>query len=127
MGNIWGGKPPRTNFIAALKQQKLLAPYSFEGSLNTHRFNAWLEEKLLPKLGPGYTIIIDNATYHYSKQTRQLIEAAGCKLLYLPAYSPDFNPIEHYWHTLKSLIKFFLPDTPSLAFAITLSILLMSG
>jgi transposase len=63
-------------------------------------------EKDLPlHLRKGDVVIMDNASFHKSKRTKELIERAGCKLLFLPAYSPDFNPIEKFWGTLKSRIR----------------------
>jgi transposase len=75
----------------------------FTGTCNTKVFNQWLEHMLLPGLMTGSVIVLDNATFHKSKQTRQLVEQAGCQLLYLPPYSPDLNPIEKLWANLKRL------------------------
>lgn len=81
----------------------------FEGSCNTQVFNTWLEEMLVPDLVPGKVVILDNASFHKSTRTIELIEAAGCRVLFLPPYSPDYNPIEHFWHKLKSAVKKLLP------------------
>jgi len=62
---------------------------------------------LLPALGPGWTIILDNASFHKGANTKELVEKAKCYLLYLPPYSPDFNPIEHQWARLKSRYRTF--------------------
>lgn len=59
----------------------------------------------MPELKAGQTVIMDNASFHKSDETKELIEAAGCKLLYLPPYSPDFNPIENYWAITKNRLK----------------------
>jgi transposase len=64
-------------------------------------FNQWLEHMLLPELSTGSVIVLDNASFDKSAQTRQLVEQAGCQLLYLPPYSPDLNPIEKLWANLK--------------------------
>jgi len=64
---------------------------------------------LLPKAQPGQVIIMDNAPFHRSTRIRELIEKAGCDLLFLPSYSPDFNPIEHWWHKVKTAIRKELP------------------
>ena len=75
--------------------------------MNTDLFNTYLEGFLLPVLEPGQIIIMDNASFHQSVETEFLIEQAGCKLLFLPPYSPEFNPIEHTWASLKRYIKRF--------------------
>lgn len=70
---------------------------------------AWLDKFLLPQVQPGQVIVMDNAPFHNSRKIRQLIEKAGCELLFLPTYSPDLNPIEHWWHKVKTAIKKELP------------------
>lgn len=59
----------------------------------------------MPALKPGQTVIIDNASFHKSKKIIELIESVGCKVIFLPPYSPDFNPIEHLWAAVKSKIR----------------------
>jgi len=73
----------------------------------------WLEQILLPEIPKGSTIVMDNAAFHKTAETRKIIEEAGCFLLFLPTYSPDFNPIEHYWNTLKARLKPLIQNTPS--------------
>lgn len=82
--------------MSALCQGELIAPLTFEGSCNRLVFEKWLQEKLLPELKSGQTVILDNATFHKSQKIRELIESVGCELEYLPPYSPDLNDIEHY-------------------------------
>ena len=65
----------------------------------------WIRDFLLPVLSPGHVIIMDNATFHKSETTRKLIESAGCNLVFLPAYSPDLNPIEKFWAWFKAKLK----------------------
>ncbi len=84
-----------------------MAPFIYEGSMNTDLFNIYLEEFLLPVLKLGQIIIMDNASFHKSVETELLIEQSGCKLLFLPPYSPELNPIEHTWASLKRYIKRF--------------------
>jgi len=103
--DIKGGKKQRISLIAAYGQQRIVAPMRFEGYCNTEVFNAWLEQCLIPELKKGQTVILDNASFHKSAKTKELIENAGCNIKYLPPYSPDFNPIEQQWAILKARIK----------------------
>jgi transposase InsO family protein len=72
---------------------------------NRDLFKMWLEKYLLPKLKPGDIIVIDNASFHKSQAIEDLIAQFGCELLYLPPYSPDFNPIENWWFVLKNWMR----------------------
>ena len=65
---------------------------------------------LLPQLKPNQILILDNATFHKGETMRQLVESPGCELLYLPPYSPDFNPIENYWFPIKNQVKKTVTD-----------------
>lgn len=107
ISEVCGKKFTRTSMIAAWLQQKksLIAPYVFQGYTDSKRFNDWLEEQLLPCLRAGQVVVMDNASFHRGKRTKELIESVGCRLLYLPPYSPDFNPIEHIWGILKTYYK----------------------
>ncbi len=100
-----GKRSVRVSIISALCQGKLVAPLTFEGSCNHLVFEKWLAEKLLPKLKPGQTIILDNATFHKSQKIRELIESVECGIQYLPPYSPDLNEIEHYWFPIKNRVR----------------------
>lgn len=95
----------RVNIMAALNQGKCLAPFTFYGSCNTEIFNLWVEKVLIPELTPGKVVILDNAAFHKSKKTRELIENAGCHVIFLPPYSPDLNPIEKFWAKMKKWIR----------------------
>ena len=68
---------------------------TFKGGCDSSVFNTWLKKVLLPVLAPGTTLVMDNASFHKGADTKRLIQEAKCHLLYLPTYSPDFNPIEH--------------------------------
>jgi hypothetical protein len=87
-GEISGKKRERVSVIGGLMGKKFIAPFTFQGGCNRDVFNTWLETVLLPDLSPGMTIIMDNAAFHKSSKTRELIENAGCYLLFLPTYSP---------------------------------------
>jgi transposase len=107
ISEVYGRRERRTSLIAAwLPQAKsMIAPYAFEGNTDTMRFNGWIEKCLLPCLQKGQTVIMDNAPFHKAEKTKMLIESKGCRLLYLPTYSPDLNPIEHQWAVIKAKYK----------------------
>lgn len=108
---IPGKKRERVSVIGGLMKGTFLAPFTFQGGCNADVFNAWLENVLLPNLPKGTTIIMDNAAFHKSVKTRELIESFGCYLLFLPTYSPDLNPIEHWWHKIKSILRPLIQKT----------------
>jgi transposase len=82
-----------------------------EGSVDTSAFLTYLEQVLLPTLEPGQIVIMDNFTIHHNAHVQTLIESKGCTVLYLPTYSPDFNPIEHLFAKIKAFIRKLRPDT----------------
>ena len=90
----------------------------FTGTCNTEVFNTWVEKCLVPILKLGQVVVMDNATFHKSDKTRKLIEDAGCKLIFLPPYSPDLNPIEIFWANLKAKIRNVINNFQTLAQAI---------
>jgi len=100
----------RTNIVAGLVDKKPIAPLVFYGSCNTIFFEAWVEQFLIKELKPGQVVIWDNATFHKSKKTKELIESVGCRVIFLPAYSPDLNPIEKFWANLKRWVKNNITD-----------------
>lgn len=118
IGEVSGRRFARQSIVAAKRGKKILAPFGYPGTCNTKLFNFWVETILLPELKKGQTIIMDNAAIHKSTKTRELIENAGCKLLFLPPYSPDLNPIEHTWAHLKQKIRSLLHNSNSLSDAI---------
>ncbi len=82
----------RTNIVAGYVNHKSIAPMVFNGSCNTKLFETWVEQFLIKELRPSQFVVMDNATFHRSQKTRELIESVGCKLIFLPPYSPDLNP-----------------------------------
>lgn len=100
-GLVSGHRRPRTSLIAARMEGRLEEPLRFEGTCATGVFNTWLQTRLCPRLTAQHLVIMDNATFHKSPETAQLIEETGATLLFLPPYSPDLNPIEHDFAALK--------------------------
>ncbi len=100
-----GTKKQRISIIGALNQNTVHSPLVFEGYTNKELFELYLEQILIPNLKPGEYVVIDNASFHKGGRIKKLIEGAGCTLIYLPAYSPDLNPIEHFWHQIKNSIR----------------------
>jgi putative transposase len=87
--------------LAARIEGRLEEPWLFEGTCDTVVFNTWLQARLCPRLTDQHLVIMDNAAFHKSPETAQLIEETGATLLFLPPYSPDLNPIEHDFAALK--------------------------
>ena len=110
-GECSGRRRPRISLISAKHGKKLLAPILFEGNTDSTLFNYWLENHLLKELSSESTIIMDNATFHKTNLTRQIIEEAGHTLLFLPPYSPDLNPIEKDFANIKRRRRFLSQDT----------------
>jgi transposase len=94
-----------TTFVAALRYDGLVAPMAVDGALNGDLFVAYVEQVLLPTLRAGDVVILDNLSVHKRAEARELIEDAGCALIFLPAYSPDLNPIEQAFSKLKALLR----------------------
>jgi len=94
-----------TTFTAGLRINGLAAPMVLDGPMNGDAFLAYVRQVLVPELKPGDVVIMDNLPAHKVKGVRQAIEAAGARLLYLPPYSPDFNPIENAFSKLKALLR----------------------
>lgn len=113
-GDVSGNNRKATNLIMAQREGRWLAPETFDGTCNALRFNEWLEHKLIPLLSNKSVIVIDNAAFHKKKQIATILKKRGHLLLPLPPYSPDFNPIENSFGTIKKIREFSPPDTPIL-------------
>jgi transposase len=110
-----------TTFLCALRRKGMTAPLVFDGTINGEVFLAWVEQFLAPLLRKGDIVVMDNLTAHEASGVREAIEARGATLLYLPPYSPDFNPIkqllrrasartvETLWTTIGELLDAFSP------------------
>jgi transposase len=94
-----------TTFVAGLTLRGLIAPFVLDGPINRHAFETYVEKLLSRELRPGDIVILDNLSSHKGPRVREMIEAAGASLLYLPPYSPDFNPIENAFAKFKELLR----------------------
>jgi transposase len=99
------GRWKTMTFIAALRRDRIDAPCLFDGPINGEVFLAWIQTFLVPTLRPGDIVVLDNLGSHRGKPVRQAIRQAGAKLLFLPKYSPDLNPIEQAFSKLKHLLR----------------------
>jgi transposase len=92
-------------FLAALRHDRIDAPCVFDGPINGTSFLAWVEQSLVPTLTPGDIVIMDNLGSHKGRAIRAALRSVGAKLLFLPPYSPDLNPIEQVFAKLKTLLR----------------------
>jgi transposase len=99
------GRWRTTTFLAALRHDRIDAPWLFDGPIDGESFRTYVEKVLVPTFRPGDIVIMDNLGSHKGKAVRQLIRAAGAKLFFLPKYSPDLNPIEQIFAKLKHLLR----------------------
>jgi len=94
-----------TTFIAGLTTRGMIAPFVLDGPINRSAFETYVERVLAPELRQGDIVVIDNLSSHKGPKVREMVEAAGASLLYLPPYSPDFNPIENAFAKLKAILR----------------------
>jgi transposase len=94
-----------TTFVAGLRTTGMVAPYVLDGPINGDAFEVYVAQILVPELRPGDVVIMDNLSSHKRPKVVELIAAAGASVLYLPPYSPDFNPIEKAFSKLKALLR----------------------
>ena len=94
-----------TTLVAGLRLDGMTAPMVIDGAMNGEAFAAYAEHLLVPTLAPGDVVVMDNLPAHRVKGAREAIEKAGARLLFLPPYSPDFNPIEQAFAKLKALLR----------------------
>lgn len=92
-------------FLAALRHDGITAPFVLDGPINGEAFRAYVEQVLVPALKPGDIVVMDNLGSHKNRAIRRAIRAAGARLLFLPPYSPDLNPIEQLFAKLKTLLR----------------------
>ena len=110
---ISGRKYKRCGIVAARMADRILAPLQYSGTMDSTLFEFWFSEKLLPSLEKGTVIVMDNASFRSKKRLISVAQKAGCKLLFLPPYSPQLNPIEKFWAWLKRFLRKILPFVSS--------------
>ncbi len=96
---------PNTTLLASMTTEGMGKCVAVEGSITRAAFEAYVEQLLSAALKPGQVVVMDNLSVHKGSRVRELIEAKGCKLLYLPPYSPDLNPIEEAFSKIKALLR----------------------
>jgi transposase len=94
-----------TTFVAGLRASGIIAPFVLDGPMTGDAFRIYVEQVLAPELEPGDAVVMDNLSTHKVAGVREAIWAAGASLLYLPSYSPDFNPIEQLFAKFKALLR----------------------
>ena len=94
-----------TTFVAALRNSGMVAPMVLDGPINGVAFQAYIDQGLVPELRSGDIVVMDNLGSHKGAGVRAAIEAVGASLLYLPPYSPEFNPIENAFAKLKAMLR----------------------
>lgn len=93
------------SMIGAISVQKILASVNLLGGIDGLTFEAFISQKLVPKLWKGACVVMDNYSIHKGKEVEKLIEAVGARVIYLSPYSPEFSPIENFWSKVKSILR----------------------
>jgi transposase len=104
-GAVPRNRGPVTTLLAGVSLAGMSAAMTVEGGTDTAVFATYLERVPLPTLIPGQLVVVDNVGAHQPERIRQLVTAAGCQLVFLPAYSPDLSPIEEAFSKIKALVK----------------------
>jgi len=105
------GRYETRTLISGIRLEGACAPWLFQGPMDGEMFLAWMRQGLAPALRPGDVVILDNLATHKIQGVREVIEAVGARLVYLPPYSPDFNPIEPMWSKIKQILRSQAPRT----------------
>jgi transposase len=112
-------KHKSTNLIGAMSIEGIIASFCVDGGITGEVFKVFLEEVLCPVLKGGQIVLMDNLPAHIVEDVNELIESRGAKLIYLPPYSPEFNPIEHCWSKVKSYLRKLKPwDEEKLGYSV---------
>ena len=105
IGKVPHGHWKTATFLAALRHDRIEAPWLLDAPIDGETFRTYVEEVLVPTLRPGDIVVMDNLGSHKGAAVRRLIRSAGAKLFFLPKYSPDLNPIEQVFAKLKILLR----------------------
>jgi len=109
IGKVSGKKYKRCGIVAAKIGKEIISPLQYDGTMDSELFELWFVEMLLPALPANTTIVMDNASFHRKSRLVLLAENAGHRIIFLPPYSPELNPIENFWSWLKSRLRKILP------------------
>ena len=110
---ISGRKYKRCGIVAAQLNGRILAPLQYDGTMDSSLFEFWFTGQLLPTLKKGCVVVMDNASFHRKIRLFSAAQKAGIILIFLPPYSPELNPIEHFWAWLKRYLPKILPFSTS--------------
>ena len=113
-GRIKGRKYMCSSIVAAQMGGEIIAPCQYTGTMSHKLFEEWFQDHLFPALPKGTVIVMDNASFHRKEQLYCLAQKSECYLIFLPPYSPELNPIEHFWAWLKRSLRKILPKLDSL-------------
>lgn len=102
---------PQYSMISAISIHRVEAALYGEWATNGEIFYAFIEQSLAPQLKPRHTVIMDNVKFHLQARIKELIESTGAKVIFLPPYSPDLNPIENMWSKVKNILSKLAPRT----------------
>jgi transposase len=105
VGSAPAGLWQTSTLVAAIGLDGVVAPMVVDGPLNGESFAQYVESSLVAELEPGTIVVMDNLPVHKSKRVAAAIEAAGCMLVFLPPYSPDYSPIENMWSKVKTILR----------------------
>ena len=117
-GDVSGKRYKRTNIVSAQCGKEKIAPFVYEWATKHVWFEVWFEWHLCPNLLPGKVIIMDNALFHRKSALKIIAAFYGLRLIFLPLYSPDLNPIEHLWANLKKWLRSCASSFDSIQLAI---------
>ena len=113
VGHICGKKYRRVGVVAAQMWKEILAPLQYDGTMASGLFEAWFETRLMCELPSDSVIVMDNAAFHRKRRLCLIAENHGHTMIFLPPYSPEYNPIENFWAWLKARLRNILPNFDS--------------